>query len=125
MTYIIPPSFFYLASVFDTLKFAAFIAFIVSAIVGCFAYGFYASELKDLLKGYGFCEKDVKNEQRVFKVSVICAIISLILAVLIPSKNTMIEIMVAKIATYENVNMTIGTIKAIMDYIVETAKQIG
>ena len=45
-----------------------------------------------------------------------------IIAIFIPSKQTSIEMLVARTATFENVDWTVAQVKEIVDYIVNTLK---
>ena len=57
------------------------------------------------------------------KTAVIAAV-CLIAVVFVPNKQTMYAMLIAKMATVENVNITVDGIKGIVDYIVEAAKAI-
>ena len=61
------------------------------------------------------------------KATIVFAIISLmtlIISLFIPSKETLISMMIAKYATKENLSMTVEGIKSAVDYIVNTMKEI-
>ena len=42
----------------------------------------------------------------------------------VPSKEALIEMQVARFATYENAEWTLDTVKAAVDYIVESIKSV-
>lgn len=53
--------------------------------------------------------------------AIVCGILFLVFAmaaIFIPGKTTMIEMMIAKYATHENVKLTTDSIKEIVDYII-------
>ena len=50
--------------------------------------------------------------------------VCLVLTIFVPSKSTMIEMMIAKYATYENADWTVESLKSVVDYIVEAFKAV-
>ena len=50
-------------------------------------------------------------------------IVFLIISILIPSKETLISMMIAKYATKENLGMTVEGIKSAVDYIMNAIKE--
>lgn len=73
-------------------------------------------------------DKEVIETKKAVKkflvVSLTIFICSLLLTVFVPSKDTMIEMQVAKYATYENAEWTVDTIKSAVDYVVEAIKSL-
>lgn len=68
-----------------------------------------------------YCE----DNKRYYKICKTCSIVSGILflvfavaAIFIPDKTTMIEMMIAKYATRENIQLTTDGIKEVVDYII-------
>lgn len=66
-----------------------------------------------------------EDNERYYKICKACSIVSGILflvfaaaAIFIPDKATMIEMMVAKYATRENIQLTTDGIKGVVDYII-------
>lgn len=111
---IISPWIFYLINVFDTLKQIGLIVIIV--------LGFAAT----MLLAYVYCElenysnfKDAWEEHKRIKKIIIGFIVTLLLFVVIPSKQTMYTMLVADNVTYENVEIATDTIKYGVDYIFE------
>lgn len=51
-------------------------------------------------------------------------LIMIVLAIFIPGKTTSIEMLVAKTATFDNVDWTVQQIKEVVDYIVQAIKTI-
>lgn len=118
MSYIINPAWFYWISVMDGVKTALFVAsvllivpVIVLMIVACVDY----------------LDGDLKMARATKKPIIICSIISFVLAItviLLPSKNTLIEMQIAKFATHENTEWTLDAIKSAVDYIVSSINAI-
>lgn len=113
--YIINPIWFYLLDVCEELKVIAYIFATILAIAVIVGAGLYAcDEFYD-------DEKALKN----LKKMAIAAIILFVVAIILPSKQTLITMMVAKFATYENAGLTVDAIKGAVDYIVEAIKSLG
>lgn len=112
--YIINPAWFYWVSVVDAIK---AIMFIIAAI---------------LLIGVGIAlfismidadfDKD-ENKKTMLKVAIV-GIVCLIIAIFIPSKQILIEMQIAKYATWENAEWTVDAIKDTVDYIVDAIGSI-
>ena len=113
--YIINPSWFYWVQVVDTLGLIATVFFAISLIGGII-----------FLVGRWVGVYDYDDERRFYKkvckIVLPVFIISLLAMVLIPSKETLIEMQIAKYATYENAAWTVESIKSIVDYIIEAVK---
>ena len=58
-------------------------------------------------------------------LSILLTIISFSLAVFIPSSQMMIGMLVAKYATYENVDLTVEGVKSIIDYITQALQTLN
>lgn len=107
--YIISPSWFYWIDVLDAVRQGATIVFgmlLVSGSIGVFIC-FDCGHIKELPK---------KKFTYVFLSAMV---VSLIMVLLIPSKTTMVEMMIAQYATHENIQYSIETIKEIADYIIK------
>lgn len=114
MNYIIDPMWFYWVGVVDGLRGVLFAVTVILGIVAfiLFAVGFFA-EYDD---GEDDVAKSVTKKACAFMV--IAAVFGLLM-IAIPSKQTLIEMQVARFATYENAEWTVETIKQAVDYIVE------
>lgn len=104
---IIDPMLFYWISVFNSLKLVFIVLFVVS-VIGF--VGFLVFSFDEYVDG-----NRVKITRDIFAVLAVMSAIGLIF---IPSKETMIEMLIAKYATVENAEWTIENIKSIADYIV-------
>lgn len=111
--YIINPARFYWVDVVDAVKCFA----IVSAIILLLGAG---------LVGFMFMDDVFADERKRFgkiipKVAIV-GVIFLLAAIFIPSKETLIEMQVAKYATWENAEWTVDAIKDVVDYIANAIK---
>lgn len=134
MNYIINPSWFYwlqllsdsktIITVISALITAGLIVAIIAACV-YYAMGYrYRNNIDEDgvawdsdWSNYLLAKKFVKI---LFPITIICLIIS----ILIPSKETLISMMIAKYATKENLSITVDGIKSAVDYIVNAMKEI-
>lgn len=118
---IISPWLIYLAGIVNPLKFAlgliAFIGFIVCFVLGCFYY------IEGPCDGYGE-ERDRKAERKqegtlkLMKVIAPITVVSFLLQVFIPDKDTLITIAVANIVTVDNIQGVNEFVKTnVQDYI--------
>lgn len=114
MNYIIDPMWFYWAGVVDDLR----------GVLSAAASTLVAVAL--VLLGLAFVEKIADGEddlakavtKKAYTLMVMAAVFGLLM-IAIPSKQTLIEMQVARFATYENAEWTVETIKQAVDYIVE------
>lgn len=113
---IIPPSYFYLLSVCDNLSQLFSIAMVLSLFL-----------MLGLGIAYLVISTDAWNEEedqtckrllRMMKRVLFLLPFFAVGAVFVPSKTTLLSMMVAKIATYENAELTVDAIKEAVDYIV-------
>ena len=110
---VISPWIFYVIELLGNLNFAAGTACFTSGILLVVALVIYAMESgscypsESLLKGY----------KKISKISIIPLIISSVMCIAIPSKDTMYKMLVAKYVTYENIDKAADTIKDGVDYI--------
>lgn len=111
--YIINPMWFYWISVFECAKLVSVIAAVLFAAYGCTVIVFWDD-----------CLTKRPSAKRITMLFV-GTVVSVLLAIFIPSKETLISMMVAKFATYENAQWTADAIKSTVDYIIEAFKTIG
>ena len=111
MTYIINPMWFYWMHVLENARVVLGVV-IASCILGAVvSVALWADEC---ISG-----QKLKNlETSFFIIGVACVL----LFPFLPSKETMIEMMVAKYATVENAEMTVEAIKNLVDYIMQAVK---
>ena len=122
--YIIDPSVFYWVNVFGSLQtvFAIFgVILTISGIGFLIGWFLYHNEKYDYdtESGYYICAKRYEKLCKQWAMVLLIIGIPLILvSIFIPSKQTGIEMMVAKTATFKNVDWTVAQVKEIIDYIV-------
>ena len=127
MNYIINPMWFYWLGVVDELRgffaMAAILVGIAEIVMGILALVNY-----EFGKGFGPDNDDMKTAKALIKPIIICGvvlIVSLIGIVFVPTKNTLIEMQVARYATYENVEWTVDAVKSAVDYIVNAIAKVN
>ncbi len=126
MDYIINPMWFYWLSVADGLKTFFIVATVILGAL-CIVFFIVACVHKSL--GSGYSEDDEDNVKakicfRIVKLLIIVSSVCAVASIFIPSRNTLIEMQVAKFATYENAEWTIDTIKSAVDYIVQSINSL-
>ena len=126
MNYIINPSLFYWINVVDGLRTAFTAASIVFSgaeiimmvlAVCCYHAG----------KDYGEDDSDYKTAKALVKPIIITGIItvvSIIAAIFIPSREALIEMQVAKFATYENAEFVVDAVKSAIEYIINAIQSL-
>ena len=107
---IINPWFFYLISIVDGFKDLFMACAIISGIIG-----------GALILGLILDDKDLPKF--LIKPVIISCILFIILNILIPSKETLYQILIAKNFTYENIELTKKEGKEFIDYIIKTTKE--
>lgn len=134
MNYIINPNWFYwlqllsdsktIIAVFSALITAGLIAAIIAACVN-YAMGYrYRNDIDEDGVALDSDWSDYLLAKKFVKILFPITIICLIIYILIPSKETLISMMIAKYATKENLSMTVEGIKSAVDYIVNAMKEI-
>lgn len=118
---IINPAIFYWIGVSS----AAQVFFVVAVgtaicvlIVAAIIISMEASLVKSFPRGSEENIRVVNSWKKILKYSVIVIIIGSLLCVFIPSKETMLSILVAKYLTYENATWTLESVKEAVSYIV-------
>lgn len=112
--YIINPAWFYWVSIADAVKAVLFVLAIVALILAGIAIFIFVIDGGDCFDNEKIREQYKKAVGRGFIIGVLC----LIAAILIPSKETLVEMQVAKYATWENAEWTVDALKEAVDYIV-------
>ena len=117
MNYIIDPRIFYWISVLSSLK--------VVCIVGLFVTLFGTMiTLTCVYDDFLWNDEDKKKAVKFVKVAAAFATVFLLGVIFIPGKQTMIEMLVAKMATEQNVELTADAVKKIVDYIIQASKAV-
>lgn len=129
MTYIINPMWFYWLSVADKICRATCSLAILLAIFSAAAYIAAAALKFNALDDEGFdreCSAYIVGGkvQRVAIVLFVVAVILFIIHVFIPSRETLIEMQIARFTTVENAEWALDAIKSATDYIVSAIKEL-
>ena len=119
MSYIINPSVFYWIGVAESIETAAAVFLAVSTVALICMYIAY------FVDGEFWEEKGMKRFKTVRVFAFIIFAVSFLAVIFAPSKTTLIEMTVAKYATYDNAEWTIDAVKSLVDYIVESIKTLG
>lgn len=117
MNYIIDPMWFYWIGVADVAKFIIVVVFVISSVVTIAASIFIATNFDEEYE----CD-DFVIAKRILKVALPVCIVATAGMLFLPSKNTLIEMQIARYATQENAELTIDAIKSAVDYIVQAIK---
>lgn len=127
MNYIINPSWFYWLGVVHSMRGFMLTAFIVSIIIIGVALIIIPVNVK-LIRDYPSISDDERKVVRFFtkamKVAIGVCIASGLFLVFVPSKETLIEMMIAKQATYENATWTVDALKSAVDYVVQAIQSL-
>lgn len=125
---IINPFFFYWLDVASSLDGAIFCLEVILAILGVVAL-VIVTVMAAIIQEYpNNCENEknmLKYWKKILKIAIGLFCFSMIVGIFIPSKETLLSIMVAKFATYENAAWTLDTVKSAVDYIIEAISNIG
>lgn len=123
--YIINPMAFYWINSLNAVK---TVCIATSIICACAGLAFLIGWLYNWCMSIEYHSDDNKTYAKFCKKWVISlCIISLILAmfaIFIPSRDTSIEMMIARTATFSNVEWTVDQVKEIVDYIVKALRGI-
>lgn len=127
MNYIINPSWFYWLGVVNSMRGFMLTAFIVAIIVIGVALIIIPVNVK-LVRDYPSISDDERKTVRFFtkalKVAISVCVASGLFLVFVPSKETLIEMMIAKQATYENATWTVDALKNAVDYVVQAIQSL-
>ena len=127
MNYIINPSWFYWLGVVNSMRGFMLAAFIVSIVVIGSALIIIPVNVK-LIQDYPSISDDERKVVRFFtkalKVAIGVCVASGLFLVFVPSKETLIEMMIAKQATYENATWTVDALKNAVDYVVQAIQSL-
>lgn len=127
MNYIINPSWFYWLGVVNSMRCFMLAAFIVAIIVIGASLIVIPVNVK-LIQEYPRISDDERKTVRFFtkalKVAIGVCVVGGLFLIFVPSKETLIEMMVAKQATYENATWTVDALKSAVDYVVQAIQSL-
>lgn len=110
---VISPWLFYVIELLGNLNFMVGTVCFISVALLATALFIYAMESDSCYSS----ENLLKGCKKISKISIISLIISSVMCIAIPSKDTMYKMLVAKYVTYENIDKATDTIKDGVDYI--------
>lgn len=116
MDYIINPMWIYWINVLDGLKLLSIV--LTGIAIGC-----------TILVGITWVSMSMSDEEeksvlKWLKIFFFCALSFVIIAIFLPSKETMIEMLVARFATHSNIALGVEQVKEIVDYIITTLNTV-
>ena len=122
MNYIINPSWFYWLGVVESMRYFMVAAFIISIVVIVASAIIIPLDVKMIQDYPTMCDFERKTVQfftKALKIAIVTLVISGLILMFVPSKETLIEIMIAKQATYENTTWTLDALKSAVDYVIQ------
>lgn len=120
MDYIINPMIFYWFNVLHVLNIISIVLAVISGIILAISIVVYF----DNVSTYGATMVTLKLLRRLIWIFLPICIVSLLLCIFIPSRTVMFEMLVAKMATKENINLTVDSLKSVIDYIIESINSL-
>ena len=127
MNYIINPSWFYWLGVVHSMRGFMLTAFIVAIIIVGVALIVIPVNVK-LIQDYPSISDDERKVVRFFtralKIAIGVCVAAGLFLIFVPSKETLIEMMIAKQATYENATWTVDALKSAVDYVVQAIQSL-
>lgn len=127
MNYIINPSWFYWLGVVNSMRGFMIAAFVIAIIVIGVALIIIPFEVKMIQDFPTMCadeRKVVMFFTKALKIAIGVCIVAGLFLVFVPSKETLIEMMIAKQATYENATWTVDALKSAVDYVVQAIQSL-
>ena len=127
MNYIINPSWFYWLGVVESMRgfmVAAFIVSIVVVVASAIIIPMNISMIREFPDMSDDERKTVQFFTKALKIAIGALVISGLVLVFVPSKETLIEMMIAKQATYENATWTLDALKSAVDYVIQAIQSL-
>lgn len=123
MTYMISPMWFYWISVINNVIVAFQVVAFISgiALLCCILFIIFTEVAQDKIVSY---EEEKKIMISIIKLIAPVFVISVFGIILIPTREVLIEMQVAKFATTENAQWTLDAIKSAVDYIIQAIGQM-
>lgn len=118
MDYIINPSWFYWINVVQSAKILSAVACGISLIAMVILLAAWITE-RDC-----WDDDDERTFKRMFRSVVVAAVVFTLLTVFIPTRNMLIEMQVARFATYSNAEWTVDAIKSAVDYVIDAIQSL-
>ena len=114
MEYYISPSWIYWINVVDSLRIFFISLMLISGC--CMIFAFPIAIVEYVMKESTFKKLEI--------TACVIFILSLFCMLFVPSKEVLIEMEVAKLATKQNVELTVESLKNIVDYIIDAVAKL-
>lgn len=127
MNYIINPSWFYWLGVVESMRcfmIAAFIISIALIVVSLIIIPMNISMIREFPDISDDERKTAQFFTKALKIAIGVLVISGLILMFVPSKETLIEMMIAKQATYENATWTLDALKSAVDYVIQAMQSL-
>lgn len=127
MNYIINPSWFYWLGVVNSMRGFMIAAFVIAIIIIGVALivipwnTYIIREFPNVSDGE---RKTLRFFTKALKIAIGVCVVAALFLVFVPSKDTLIEMMIAKQATYENATWTVDALKNAVDYVVQAIQSL-
>jgi uncharacterized membrane protein len=119
---IVNPAIIYLINLMGSLR----VGFIIGAVIFAILTIFCAVEYEDLKESNSNEDKQMtKKFFRASKRFLVCFVLTFILIVFVPSKDTCIEMIVASYVTPDNIDAGVEKTKETVDYIIDKIKEVS
>lgn len=128
MNYIINPMWFYWMNIANNLGITCTIVLILGSVAAVALTIIYTTNKCEIEKFPNIsANEQAKNAliKKFLKPLYIIVVMSLIGALFIPSSETMLKMLLAQFATYDNAEIALDGIQSAADYIVNAMKEIG
>lgn len=122
--YIISPSVFYWINVLAGMQTVFMIVGSLFAIVGFILMIFWFVDIFDAFPQDKDDIRVIKSKRKWMIICYALAIVFIVAGMFIPTKDTSIEMLVARTATFENVDWTVQQVKEVIDYIIKALKEV-
>ena len=127
MNYIINPSWFYWLGVVESMRYFMIAAFIISIAAIIVAIVIVPVDMRMIRDFPDMSDDERKSVQffiKVLKAAIWALVISGLILLFVPSKETIIGMMIAKQATYENATWTLDALKSAVDYVIQAIQSL-
>ena len=127
MNYIINPSWFYWLGVVESMRYFMIAVFIISIAAIIVAIVIVPVDMRMIREFPDMSDDERKSVQfftKVLKAAIWALVISGLILLFVPSKETIIGMMIAKQATYENATWTLDALKSAVDYVIQAIQSL-
>lgn len=127
MNYIINPSWFYWLGVVESMRYFMIATFIISIAAIIVAIIIVPVDMRMIREFPDMSDDERKSVQfftKVLKAAIWVLVISGLILLFVPSKETIIGMMIAKQATYENATWTLDALKSAVDYVIQAIQSL-